>query len=398
VCINTLAALIGLSVVFATASELRAWPPPPEARTMPGTVKGWLKSRWLAPYVSVTRQTAGATHLTTVRWLTETGELRRELSGANVDAQMAYVCQYGGGSTTVYAVNGDWKFVLPKKEGPAGYLTATEDSRTFVHEFHPREGEIAADIYVSGKLVGNIGPYLQYQAQDVHLGDDGSLALLTWKDREKKVPQVVGVGRDGKERFRADCDRPVLFPVPAMDGSGVLVKSNTGGDDHNTFHYYSRPDQTKNARVVSLNVGPNAWFVTWIPGTTTAVFSTSIGHDYRFHLIDFSTGKRLWDVADPNPARVPGAAPAITVVDDYVLIGGQEYLPWGARKEPFPSIYALSPRTGATLAHWLPTPGLQPMRDGGRFCQLSKKLFLVTDEEFAEINVKDIAAKANGWK
>ena len=42
--------------------------PPPEPRTMPGVVKGRVKTRWLAPFVSVTTRSLGGKGTTTVQW------------------------------------------------------------------------------------------------------------------------------------------------------------------------------------------------------------------------------------------------------------------------------------------------------------------------------------------
>ena len=366
--------------------------PPPAPRTMPGDVKGEVRTRWLAPYVSVSTRSIGTSSTTIVQWFDADGRLARELAGPDVDAHPGYVDRLGNGPTTIYGVNGDWKITLPQKPGPAGYITATEDSRTFVHEFHPGEGEIAADVYVAGRLAGTVGPFLQYQGQDVQLGSDGSLALLTWKDEDKKTPQVVVAGPDGKVRFRADCEGPVLSPEPAPDGAGVLVHANAGGDARNTFTFY-----TKTGKGASLNVGPNAWPVAWVPGTATAVFSTSVGYDYRFHLIDWGSGTRGWDIPDPSPARVPGASPAVAVAGDYLLVGGLEDVDWGSRKLPVRGIHALDVKTGRAVAHWLPSP-LQQAHDGGNFLKLGKRLFLAADEEFAEVSLDDIAAKTNGWK
>jgi hypothetical protein len=367
--------------------------PPPEPRNLPGQVKGRVKTRWLAPFVNVTTRSIGQSSTTTVQWFIPDGKMVRDLTGPNVDAHPGYVYEIGKGQGTIHAVNGDWKIALPQKPGPAGYVTATEDSRTFVHEFHPQEGEIAADVYVDGKLAGTLGPFLQYQGQDVQLGCDGSVAFLVWKDEKKNVVQVVVAGPSAKVRFRVNCEGPVMSPIPAPDGAGVLVQINAGGQAHNTFTFY-----TKAGKVSSVNVGPNAGFLAWLPGTTTAVMHTSVGHDYRFHLIDWKTGKRVWDIPDPNPARVPGALPPVTVVRDTLLLGGLELIKGKEHQESIRSIYALDPKTGKILAHWLPEPLNQPSADGGRFLQLGGKLFLVTDEEFGEIKVDDITAKIGGWK
>jgi hypothetical protein len=384
--------LAGLCLLLIHA-VVPAGPPPPAPRNMPGEVKGELKTRWLAPFVSAGTRRVGPARATEVRWYTDEGKVGRELAGPHVEAQPGFVYEYEGGRTTVHAINGDWKVALPKKDGPAGYLTATPDSRTFVHEFHPREGEIAADVYVEGKLADTVGPYPQYQGQDVHLGDDGSLALLIFKNGDSKVPVVVVAGPGGKVRFEAACDGPVLFPAPAPGGEGVLVQSNGGGDAPNTFTLYTR--QGKGAK---RTVGPNAHFVLWLPGTRTALFLTSIGHDYRFHLIDWDSGKRLWEIADPNPARVPGAFPATAAAGDYLLFGGLEDVTWGERKEAVRSIHAVDAKTGRVAARWLPSPLYQASADGGHFLRLEKKLFLVTDEEFAEVRLADVAARRNGWR
>lgn len=218
--------------------------------------------------------------------------------------------------------------------------------------------------------------------------------MFSWA-RTAALPsvQVVVTGTEGKVRFRADCEGPVIFPHPALEGMGVLVQPNTGGEARNTFTYYKEA-----GKVSSLNLGPNAHFVTWVPGTEKALFNTSIGHDYRFHLIDWSTGKRLWEIPDPNPARVPGVMPPLTVAQDFLLVGGLETVQWGDRQESVRSIHALDSLTGKVVAHWLPTPLHQLSLDGGFFLHLDKKLFLVTEEEFSEIEVKDILARKNGWK
>ncbi len=179
-----------------------------------------------------------------------------------------------------------------------------------------------------------------------------------------------------------------MSPVPAPDGAGVLVQTNAGGEARNIFTFYG-----KTGKVSSLNVGPNALFVTWLPGSTKAVFNTSIGHECRFHLIDWATGKRLWEVPDPNPARVPGVVPSVDAGKDNLLIGGREYI----RREPILSLYAVDFKTERVIAHWLPEP-IRPLAEEGHFLRLGGRLFLLTPEELAEVNLEDIATKKRGWK
>ncbi len=280
---------------------------------------------------------------------------------------------------------------MPSKPGPAGYITGTD--RTFIDEFHPQDGQIAADIYSLGKLVGSIGPYVQYAGEDVRLGEDGSLALVAWKNNERKIAQVIGVGVDGKVRFQADCEASVISPVPAPDGQGVLVRMNTGGDDRNRFSFYE-----KTGRVASSVIGPNAEFVTWLPGTTTALMQTSIGYEYRWHLIDWKTGKRLWEIADDAPARVPGAGASICATGGYLLFNGLEYSDESQNKASTRRIYAVDAANGHVVAQWRPSPANQPATDAGRLHLLDNKIYLITDEAVAEIHVNDFNAKSNGWK
>ncbi len=123
------------------------------------------------------------------------------------------------------------------------------------------------------------------------------------------------------------------------------------------------------------------------------MFNTSIGHDHRIHLIAWATEKRLWEMADPNPARVPGVIPSVDAGKDYLLIGGREYV----RREPVLSLYAIDPRTGQVVARWFPEP-IRPSAEDGLFLRLRDRLYFLTAEEFAEVNVVDIGAKRKGWR
>jgi hypothetical protein len=381
-----LISLVALNPLLAGAAAV----PPPPPRTLPGEVRGEMKARWLAPFVSISTRSLAGTRTTTIQWFRPDGQLHRQLQGANVDARLGYAYQYGD-KHIIYGINGDWQFPLAQKGVAAGYITATQDSRTFVYQFYPKQGEIAADLYVTGKRVATVGPYLQYLGRDVHLGEDGSLALLTWKDSKKKTPQVVVAGPEGQVRFRVDCEGPVDSPTPAPGGAGVLVRSNAGGAMANTYYFY-----TQEGKVSSLDVGPNADFMAWLPGQAIALFSTSIGVSYRFHLIDWTTGIRLWTIPDPNPRRVPGSAPSVAHAGDYLLLAGRQFIKLGDDFQPVRSIQAVHRKT-IRVSRWLPAP-LQPAPDDGRLLRLGKKVFLITDEEFAEIKVEEIAARKNGWR
>ena len=108
----------------------------------------------------------------------------------------------------IQGVNDDWKIVLPNKTGPSGYITSTPDSRVFVHESHPKQSQIALDIYVHGKLASVVGPFPQYDGEDVHLGSEGGGAPL---------PTVVA----GKARARKAAN--------SRSGRVVVMVSGRGG-------------------------------------------------------------------------------------------------------------------------------------------------------------------------
>lgn len=385
-----LKAIFGIFIVAGAINSVQGGPPE-VMRDMPAEMVGRVKTWWLDPFVSITTRSIGPDRWTAVDWFDADGKPTRQLAGYNVYAQAGFVYRFSGGKTTVFGVDSDWKIELPNKPGPAGYITGTD--RTFFDEFHPKEGQIAADIYLSGKLVGTIGPYVQYYGQDVRPGEDGSLALVTWRNDERKTAQVIGVGIDGKVRLQTDCDASVMSPIVAADGKGVLVRMNTGGEDRNRFSFYQ-----KSGRVSSLIVGPNVEFVTWLSKTTTALMQTSIGYEYRWHLIDWQTGKQLWEIGDLTSTRAPGFGTPVISVGRYLLFGGLEFSDEGPSRVASRRLYALDATTGRIVAHWFPSPPSQPATDPGRFRKLDNKLYLITDDAFAEINVNDIAAKTNGWK
>ncbi len=381
-----------VALLTLAAVDVAGKDPPPAPVTLPGGPPNSAQSRWLAPYVLTTSVSIGGTWTTSVRWFGPDGKVKRELSGPNVGAQPGFVYDYTKGPMTIHAVHGDWQFTLPKKPGDAPYITSTPDGRVFVHQFHPAQGQIAVDLHVAGKCVGTVGPFVQYLGRGVQVGDDGSIALVVWKNESRQVAQVVAAGPDGKVTVQADCDGPVDAPKPAPDGVGVLVQPNTGAPGRDTWSYY-----TAKGKKSTLYVGPNAGLVCWLPGTTKALCSTAIGSTYRFHLIDWATGRRLWEIADPNPARAGSSAPQVAPLGGLLLFAGLESRQLGGAREPVRSLQAVEARTGQLVARWQPTP-LRRFADGGRFVRQGERLFLVADNEFAEIRLRDIDRGKNGWK
>jgi hypothetical protein len=366
------------------------------------------KTQWIRPYVRATNERIGSTWTTSVRWFDPNGAVIREVSGPHVHAETSgYVSEAFEDSVVYHAVNGDWKVVLKKhslleavktrifRKSPrrAGYIAATPDSRTFVHQFHPEEGQMAVDAYVLGKYVGTVGPVPQYLGRSVELGSDGSFALLAWKDKQAEIAEVIVAGKDGRISFRAQCEGPVDSPIAAPGGAGALVTLNLPGNGHETFVFY-----TESGKVSSLKMGPNPTFLRWLPNGTKSIFTTSVGYKHRYQLIDWQIGKILWDVADPASGLWERAVPRTAVIGEHVLLCGLEFMKLGEREGPVRSIYALDLASGKTAAHWLPEPNCHFSTDWGWFVRLDEKLFVIWGPEFAEIRYEDILAKKNGWR
>jgi hypothetical protein len=385
-----LALLVGalLAVAWVLAKD-----PPPNEQTMPGALKGKANSGWAAPYVHVGHVTVGKSRLTSVQWFFPDGKLRRDYSGTRVDGHAGYISDIVDGKTVIWGLSGEWKIVLPNKEGPNRSITAAPNGRSFFHQYDAAAGQIAVDVYVTGDLAGTVGPFWQYRGESVHPGADGSLGLLVWKDQDKKTTQVVAARPDGSVRMQVDCDDPVLSPVVAPGARGVLLQPN--GDNRNTFFFY-----TEKGKTTSYKPGPNAGCVTWLPDSVTALMSSAIGHDYRFHLVDWSTGKELWDIRDPCLARVPGSAPRVAVTKNHLLFAGREFVMVGDRQEPVHCLYAVHIKTGKTVARWRPVPpqAAQGDQDEPWFFEQGHQLYLMTRREFSEINLDDLANKKRGWQ
>ncbi|MHC4504151.1 MAG: hypothetical protein ACYTFI_12655, partial [Planctomycetota bacterium] len=163
--------------------------PPPPPITMPGDVRGRLYSRWLAPYVQTTEMWIGRASRRSVLWFSPEGKLLREVSGRWINVQPGFVSVREKGVTTIHAVNGRWKFVLPRKEAPPGFVGGCE-------------------------LASTIGPLPSYKCAGVGLAPDGSSAFLSCETAAGKTVQVVVAGPDGKERFRPRCEGTIISPEP----------------------------------------------------------------------------------------------------------------------------------------------------------------------------------------
>jgi hypothetical protein len=360
---GALLAVLGCCLGSTVAGE------PFSYRKLPGVTKGKADARWIAPYVLATKYSVAGKGVTTVRWYDESGSVIKELTGPALHASPECITEEIDGTGILRPVQGKWKIAVPFKTEMGGYIKGDR----FVHEFHPVEGEIALDIYVTGKLVGSAGPFVSFKGMNVELADDGSLALMTWKTSEKQAAQVVVIGPDGKTTFRADCEEDMYHPYPVAGGAGVLLRVESHQKPPVRFRYSSGGGPW-----VTHEVGPNARPVLSLPDEEKVLFSTSIGEAERFKLIDCGSGKLLWEIW---PVEGFAGTPAAVVFEGKIFFMGRD-------------LAAVDIKSGNIIARWEPNV----LRDErGWFVRRGTRLFIVTDDEFVELNASDIVAKMNGW-
>lgn len=383
---------------------------------LPGENNARVDTYWAAPYVQVIAEFGKRTLV----WLSKDGSIEQQAAINDLQPGFASV---SGQPLTIRGINENWRIKLPRAPSDmthAGYITSTADSRVFIHERHPKSGQIALDIYIHGKRVNTVGPFWQYSASDAVLNEDGSAALLIARTnmasdeplsddalREKLLSlgrmsaQVVALNTNGRIQFQADCGPAVWSPVVAPNGAGVLLRPNTG-TNQNDFIWF-----TEQGKQHSINISPNPEFMGWIPGTCQSLFSTSIGLQSGFYeLIDWNTGKTLWKIACPGDGEVLGVGFASNLilfsvaepypsstwhkVNESLLESGEEWVR---------TFYAVDVRDGKLVARWrglFPHSYFNAERD--HFLRQGSQLFYVTADEFTEINNEDIRAKKNGWQ
>jgi hypothetical protein len=186
---------------------------------LPDKGEGKVDAYWVTPYVRAIK----ALGKTTVAWFSRDGGIERQSTVDNIQAGYANLA---GAKWTAQGINEDWRITPhPAANGPVGsYATSTPDSRVFVDEFSPKPGFVALDIYIHGKRVNTMGPFLPGPlSNEVILNDDGSAGLLVWKNEAKTGMDIVVMDANGSIRFRTDCGRDVWSPIVAPDGAGVLL-------------------------------------------------------------------------------------------------------------------------------------------------------------------------------
>jgi hypothetical protein len=364
---------------------------------LPGEGKGVANVFWIEPYVQVCETLRERT----TTWYGEDGRIRRTSRVGEPSSGAGFFSH----TNVVEGINEDWSITLPPAASTGDFpdercAASTPDSRVLVYQFNPKPGLVALDVYIHGKRMNTLGPYLPcYPSYQVALNDDGSAALLVWQDAAKTNAQIVVLNTNGIVQFRADCGQNVWSPEVAPNGAGVLLRPN-GGTNQNTFMWF-----TRQGKLHSLDVSSNPECVGWIPSSRKSLFWTSLGNEScRSQLIDWDSGKRLWDIPVPENVRPL----AIGLTQKYVIFASaQAYLPAPGRSTDHPApdgewirtFYTFDVQDGSLVAQWqaqLPHRGLERHRD--HFIWLNNKFYYVTAEEFTEINLNDISEKKHGWR
>lgn len=363
---------------------------------LPGKSEGKVDAYWVAPYVRAIK----AFGQTTLAWFGKEGGIERQSPvESNIQTGHANVA---GDPWTALGINENWRIAPhPATSAPPvfNYAASTPDSSVFVDEFSPKPGFIALDIYIHGKRVSSVGPFLPGPEWEFVLNDDGSAGLLVWKS--KTSLEIVAMNTNGSVRFRTDCGHDLSSPIVAPGGAGVLLRPNTGGTNQNTFMWF-----TEQGKLRSLDIGPNPFCVGWLPGTRKSLFWTSIGYPRRYQLIDWDTGKRLWEIPCPGG----GEAVAIGLTPKLIMFAVGDSYPAGAGrradapvleigKEWVRTFYAINTADGKLVARW---PGQFPHMCLGdsreHFLRLGDKLFYIDSDEFGEIDLAAVRSKTNGWR
>lgn len=420
--------LLAVTFLFLTAMAIpdRAKaPPPPEfvpQPPLPGKYLGAAANYWRAPYVEVSEDRIGSHNTETVTWFSEDGSVKKQMQSHESILKYAdpgyIVSTTENGQEVIHGLAEPWRCALPKRPvapslpdlPPApGFpmpQAATLDGRTLIDTFNPGKDELAYDVYVHGVLANTVGPFVGNQFPPVKPNSDGSTAIGIWEDATKTIPQIVCADPNGKIQFRVDCggpgQTPVLSPnlevIAAPDGAGALLK--VGFQDQHKFTLY-----TRTGKGPTVQVGFNSRCIGWVPATLKSLFETSIGYDARYRMIDWETGKILWDVHQPEGMHVTAAG----ITSKLVIFTGAELYrggPWRGSgwmlrelKTPLiRAMIAVSAEDGHFVSHWRGQyPGSFAGYDDAYFVQMEKKLILFTPQELTELSEEDILSARNGW-
>ncbi len=383
-----------------------------DVRKLPGESCGVIESYWLAPHVyafegivgldkesSFPRRrapSAGPNTFNRITWFSEKGEVLRQLAFNSVQPGFAWT------SNQVIGINENWSIPTAQLASESSQTIATSDSRLMAHEYHPSPGRVAADIYLHGQRVNTIGPFATHRiGSTVHLGADGSGALVVCGNEARTNAQVLAWDTNGVLKLRVECALGSGAAIPAPNGRGALTSWADGGTNVNTYTWHTAQGKP---RAMDINFNPH--FCGWIPATSQSLFSVTLGPDSpSYRLIDWDAGQIRWEI--PCPGN--GHPLAVECLPDMILFAVAEpYKPgaWSgsgwifqlAKKDWIRCFYAVNPSDGSVLARWQPTYPYRYSDMRQSFLRLRDKVYYLTPKEFVEINPGDILAKKNGWQ
>jgi hypothetical protein len=128
--------------------------------------------------------------------------------------------------------------------------------------------------------------------------------------------------------------------------------------------------------------------------------------DERYHLIDWDSGKDVWEIPCPGGVQVL----ATTITPRLVIFAVAEWYkpgPWSGsgwvfhedKKELIRAFYAVRTEDGRLVARWQAHyPRRYPDRYHERFVKLGERLYFLDEDEFTELSEDDIIAGKNGWQ
>jgi hypothetical protein len=370
--------------------------PPWRPSDLPGASQGKADSYWAAPYVHASRRLGNLV----MTWFTKEGRVKKMSNVVYDDPGSGYAVI---DTNIAVGINEDWRVSLPRTPlSYDRYIKCTKDSRVLLDEFGPNTGGAMMDVYVHGKKVNTIGPFLPYYPScEPALNEDGSAAILIRDNESKTNSEIVVLDANGALAFKTECKFPVWSPNVAPNGAGVLLRPNSG-TSQNTFLWFTEKGKTH-----SLDISPNPECAGWVPHSCKALFSTQLGFEAaHFELIDWNAAKRLWSIPSPGQGQVfaIGFTPKLIILaiaepyppgtppseNESVLESGEEWIR---------SFYAINVADGRLVARWRgQLPRIYRASDHDHFLYLGTNLFYVSADEFTELNLRDIMAKKGGWQ
>lgn len=394
---------LGLFIVGLSIAPQRAKGPPPpviDDPVIPGTIQVTSLNYWIAPFVKVSQESAARYSATTVTWYSQEGPIRTQ----RVDyASANYVTASKDGKSVIFGVSEPWQMTLPPESDGVmtmRILRGTRDSRVLLDQYSPDRKEVTARVYVHGKLVNTLGPYLQYLGRDVELGEDGSTATLVWKDAIKSSTQLVLSDPEGKESAKIDCLQTDKSPIPAPGGIGAILPLSDVTHPRNNFTWY-----TPEGRGPTFEIGPNPRFVAWVPDSMISLFDVGLGFERSYQMIDWASGKLLWNIPCPGEKGYPLA---VAVTKKLVIFSVAEIYKAGPWRGPqwifrdgqewIRTFYAVRIEDGSLVAKWQAQYASRLKHERNEFFRIGTKLYYVTSDEFSEIFEDDILAGSGKWK